>query len=110
MNPTGGDTTEALLITQEMEYVPEDAGVRRSTQPDLDPGTDLGPGCIVSVVIESRATAENEAASSQHLGHVEAADGFSVPEVLQPSQLVPEGYQCPIDMEVMVEDATERKS
>lgn len=109
-NPTEGDSTEALLIPQEMDYVPEDAGVRQSTRPEPDPGTDLGPGCIVSVVIESRATAVDEAASNRYLGHVEAADSFSVPEVLHPSQLVPEAYRSPMDMEVIVEDASERKT
>lgn len=109
-NPAENEATEAAeasLITEETDYVPEAADVQESTNPEPDSGTGLGSGCIVRVVIESRDAVMEEVVSNQNLGHVEAADSFSVPEV---SQLVTEAYESSMDMEGMVENISESKS
>lgn len=106
-NPAENEAAEASLITEETDYVPEAADVQESTNPEPDSGTGLGSGCIVRVVIGSRDAVMEEVVSNQNLGHVEAADSFSVPEV---SQLVTEAYESSMDMEGMVENISESKS
>lgn len=89
---------EALEAAEETDYVPEAAEVEESTIREPDSGTGLG--CIVRVVIGSSDAAMEEVVSDQNLGD---AEGFSVPEVLQQSQLVSEAYESSMDMEGMVE-------
>ncbi|XP_037627795.1 telomere zinc finger-associated protein isoform X2 [Sebastes umbrosus] len=95
---------EDSLIADETDYVPETADIQESTNPEPDSGTGLSSGCIVRVVME-------EVVSNQNLGHVEPAESFSVPEVLQQSQLGTEAYdEATMDMEGMVEDLSESKT
>lgn len=101
------EAAEASLITEDQDYVREAAGVQEAITQEPDSGPGLGSGCIVSVVIESRDAVMEEVVSDQDLGHVEAVESFSVPEV---SQLVTEAYQTSIDMEGMVESMSGSKT
>ncbi|KAI3356966.1 hypothetical protein L3Q82_003601 [Scortum barcoo] len=94
------EATEASLIAEETDYVPEAADVQEPANPEGDPAAaGLGSSCIVRVVIESGDAVMEEVVSNQNLGHVEAAEGFSVPEGLQQTQLVTQAYQSTMDME-----------
>uniref|UniRef100_A0A3Q1F251 Zinc finger and BTB domain containing 48 n=1 Tax=Acanthochromis polyacanthus TaxID=80966 RepID=A0A3Q1F251_9TELE len=105
-----GKSAEASLITDGTGYVPETAIVQESTNPESDPSTGLASGCIVRVVIESSEAVIEEAVSNQNLRHpVDTVDSFSVPEVLQRTQLVTEAYQT-IDMEGIVENLSVSKT
>lgn len=101
---------EDSLITEETEYIAETADVQEPANPELDSGSGLTSGCIVRVVIGSSDAVMEEVVSNQNLGHVEAAESFSVPEVLQQTQLVTEAYESTIDMEGMVENISESKT
>ncbi|KAM3618344.1 uncharacterized protein V6R79_019436 [Siganus canaliculatus] len=108
-SPCENDTVEAVegsLLVEEQEagYVPEAGDVQEPTNPELDSGAGLNPSCVVRVVIGSRDAAMGD---EQNLGHVEAAEGFSVPEVLQQTQLVAEAYETSMDMVEMVENISE---
>uniref|UniRef100_A0A3P8RLW0 Zinc finger and BTB domain containing 48 n=1 Tax=Amphiprion percula TaxID=161767 RepID=A0A3P8RLW0_AMPPE len=103
-------SAEASLITDETGYVPETTIVQESTNPESDPSTGLASGCIVRVVIESSEAVMEEAVSNQNLHHdVETVDSFSVPEVLQRTQLVTEAYQT-INMEAIAENLSVSKT
>ncbi|XP_041801485.1 telomere zinc finger-associated protein isoform X2 [Chelmon rostratus] len=104
------EAAEGSLITEETDYAPETADVQESTNPEPDSGSGLGSSCIVRVVIESSDAAMEEVSSDQDLGRVEAAESFSVPEVLQQSQLVTEAYESSMDMEGIVENVSESKT
>ncbi|XP_029292544.1 telomere zinc finger-associated protein isoform X2 [Cottoperca gobio] len=88
---------EDSLIAGENNYVPETADVQESTNPEQDSGTGLNSSCIVRVVIESSDAVLEEVVSNQSLGHVEAAESFSVPEVLQQTQLHTEAFESTMD-------------
>ncbi|XP_040009168.1 telomere zinc finger-associated protein isoform X2 [Xiphias gladius] len=103
-------TVGASLIAEQSDYAPDTSDIRDPANPETDSATGLGSSCIVRVVIESRDAVMEEVVSNQTLGHVEAAEGFSVPEVLQQTQLVTEAYESTMDMEGMVENGSERKT
>ncbi|TMS16754.1 Telomere zinc finger-associated protein [Larimichthys crocea] len=90
-SPSENEATEAV----------ETPDIRESANPEPDSGTGLGSSCIVRVVIESGDAVMEEVVSNQNLGHVEAAESFSVPEVLQQTQLVSEAYESSMAMEGM---------
>ncbi|XP_041654484.1 telomere zinc finger-associated protein [Cheilinus undulatus] len=94
-------------LTEEADYNPETDSVQESSHPEPDSG--LSSSCIVRVVIAPRDAVMEEVVSNQNLGHMEAADGFSVQEVLQQTQLGDE-YQSTIDMEGMVENIAGSKT
>nr|XP_020474625.1 zinc finger and BTB domain-containing protein 48-like [Monopterus albus] len=98
------ETVEASLVSDDPDYVPETAAAQDSTKPDTNSSTDLSSGCVVRVVIGSSDTVLGDVVSNQNLGHVEAAESFSVPEVLQQTQLVTEAYESAVDMEGIVEN------
>lgn len=104
-------TAEGSLIAEETDYVPNTADVHEPTNPE-EPGSAsaLSSSCIVKVVIESSDAAMEEVVSNQNLGHVEAVEGFSVPEVLQQTQLVTQAYESTVDMEGIVENIAESKT
>ncbi|KAE8292780.1 Telomere zinc finger-associated protein [Larimichthys crocea] len=99
-SPSENEATEAV----------ETPDIRESANPEPDSGTGLGSSCIVRVVIESGDAVMEEVVSNQNLGHVEAAESFSVPEVLQQTQLVSEAYESSMVMEGMVENISESKT
>ncbi|XP_036960540.1 telomere zinc finger-associated protein isoform X2 [Acanthopagrus latus] len=84
--------------------------IQEATNPGPESGNGLGSSCIVRVVIGSGNAGMEEVVSNQNLGHVAAAESFSVPEVLQQTQLVPEAYESSMDMEGMVENISESKT
>lgn len=104
------EAVEAALIAAEADYVSKTADVQESTNPERDPGSSLSSGCIVRVVIESSDAVMEEVVSNQNLGHVEATESFSVPEVLQQTQLVSEAFESSMDMEGIVENISESKT
>ncbi|XP_029361886.1 telomere zinc finger-associated protein isoform X2 [Echeneis naucrates] len=87
------------VVVQDTDYAGEGAN------PEADPSSGLGSSCIVGVVIQS-----SEVASNRSLGQVEAAESFSVPEVLQQTQLVAEVYESTVNMEGIVENISARKT
>lgn len=101
---------EAALIAGETDYISKAADVQESTNPEPEPGPGLSSGCIVRVVIEPGDAVMEEVVSNQNLGHVEAAGSFSVPEVLQQTQLVSEAYESSMDMEGIVENMSGSKT
>ncbi|XP_035513312.1 telomere zinc finger-associated protein [Morone saxatilis] len=112
-SPGETETTEAVegsLIGEETDYVSESADIQESTNPQPDSGTGLTSSCIVRVVIEPSEAVMEEVVSNQNLGHAEAAESFSVPEVLQQTQLVTEAYESSMDMEGIVENLSESKT
>ncbi|XP_049922155.1 telomere zinc finger-associated protein-like isoform X2 [Epinephelus moara] len=86
---------EDLLISEETDYVPETADDQETPNPE----TGLTSSCIVRVVVGSSDTVMEEVVSNQNLEHVEAVESFSVPEVLQQTQLVTEAYESTMDYE-----------
>lgn len=84
--------------------------IQEATNPGPESGNGLGSSCIVRVVIGSGNAGMEEVVSNQNLGHVAAAESFSVPEVLQQTQLVPAAYESSMDMEGMVENISESKT
>ncbi|XP_049437336.1 telomere zinc finger-associated protein isoform X6 [Epinephelus fuscoguttatus] len=86
---------EDLLISEETDYVPETDDDQETPNPE----TGLTSSCIVRVVVGSSDTVMEEVVSNQNLGHVEAVESFSVPEVLQQTQLVTEAYESTMDYE-----------
>lgn len=109
-NPSENESTEALnasLITKETDYVPEATGIQEPTNPEPGSRAGLPSGCIVRVVIESRQTTMEEVVSDRNLGGIEVAENFSMPEVLQQSQLVTEVYGSSVDLERMVESISD---
>ncbi|XP_059188583.1 telomere zinc finger-associated protein isoform X2 [Centropristis striata] len=101
---------EDSLIAEGTDYVPVAADIQESTNLEPDSGTGLSSSCIVRVVIESSNAVMEEVVSNQNLARVEAAETFSVPEVLQQTQLVTEAYGSTMDMEGMVENMSESKT
>ncbi len=97
------EAVEAATIADDTDCVPKTTDVQESTNPEPD------SSCIVRVVIGSSEAAMEEAVSTnQSLGRVEAAESFSVPEVLQETHLVSETYESSMDMEGVVENQRER--
>ncbi|XP_033485137.2 zinc finger and BTB domain-containing protein 48 [Epinephelus lanceolatus] len=99
---------EDSLISEETDYVPQTADVQETTNTDSTTG--LTSSCVVRVVIGSSDAVMEEVVSNQNLGHVEAVESFSVPEVLQQTQLVTEAYESTMDMKEMVENISESKT
>ncbi|XP_049437327.1 telomere zinc finger-associated protein isoform X1 [Epinephelus fuscoguttatus] len=99
---------EDSLISEETDYVPQTADVQET--PNTDSTTGLTSSCVVRVVIGSSDTVMEEVVSNQNLGHVEAVESFSVPEVLQQTELVTEAYESTMDMKEMVENISESKT
>ncbi|XP_070695538.1 telomere zinc finger-associated protein [Pempheris klunzingeri] len=104
------EAVEASLIAEETDYVPEAAGLQELRNPEPDSVAGLTSSCIVRVVIESSDAVMEEVVSNQSLGQVEAVESFSVPEVLQQTQLVAEAYESTVDMEGIVENISESKT
>lgn len=104
------EAVDASLMAEETDYTPETADVQESTNPEPGSGSGLGSSCIVRVVIESSDAVMEEVASEHNVGRVEATESFSVPEVLQQSQLVAEAYESSMDMEGIVENMSESKT
>ncbi|XP_071333406.1 telomere zinc finger-associated protein isoform X2 [Trachinotus anak] len=103
-------TVGASLMTEQTVYAPDARDIQEPTNPETHSSTGLGSSCIVRVVIESSNSVMEEVVSNQNLGHVEAGESFSVPEVLQQTQLVTEAYESTVDMEGIVENTSERKT
>lgn len=95
-------TVEASLIAEGTDFVPETSVIQGSTE--TDSGTGVSSSCIVRVVIDA---AMEEVTYHSNLGHVEAVGSFSVPEVLQQTQLVTKVYESTVDMEGIVENISE---
>ncbi|XP_062283684.1 telomere zinc finger-associated protein [Scomber scombrus] len=104
-------TVEASLIADETGYVQHTAtAVQQSTNPEPESASALNSSCIVRVVIGSSDAAMEGVVSNQNLGHVQAVHGFSVPAVLQQTQLVSEAYESTVDMEGIVGNISESKT
>ncbi|XP_026222609.1 telomere zinc finger-associated protein isoform X2 [Anabas testudineus] len=101
---------EASLINDDTDYTPDTSVIQESTNLEAVSSPGLGPSCIMRVVIESSDGAMEEVVSNQNLGQVEAVEGFSVPEVLQQTQLVAEAYNSTVDMEGIVGNIAKSKS
>lgn len=102
------DAGEASLVAEETDPFADD--IQEATNLGPDSGNGLGSSCIVRVVIGSGDVGIEEVVSNQDLGHVAAAESFSVPEVLQQTQLVTEAYESSMDMEGVVENISESKT
>lgn len=105
----GAEAVETLTAG-ETGRVQDNSNIQGSAEPEPNSGPDLTAGCIVRLVIESNTAAMEEAVSSQSMGQVEAAESFSVPEVLQPAQLVSDVYEASMDMAGIVGNMTEGKT
>ncbi|KAM6929882.1 LOW QUALITY PROTEIN: uncharacterized protein zbtb48 [Lycodopsis pacificus] len=107
-----GESPGEYEATNEVQYtlIAEETTDQESTNAEPDSGTGLTSSCIVGVMIESSGVAMEAVVSNQNLGHVEAAESFSGPEVLQQTQLVTEAYESTMDMEEMVENVPETKT
>ncbi|GLD50421.1 zinc finger and BTB domain-containing protein 48-like protein [Lates japonicus] len=103
-------TSENSLISEQTDYPADTSDIQEPTNPENDSSTGLGSSCIMRVVIESGDAVLGEVVSNQNQGHVEAAETFSVPEVLQQTQLVAEPYESTVNMEGIVENISERKT
>nr|XP_019960838.1 PREDICTED: zinc finger and BTB domain-containing protein 48 isoform X1 [Paralichthys olivaceus] len=106
-------TAGVSLTTEPTDYSPDTGDLQETTNPESDSspaGAGLASSCIMRVVIESSDPAMEEVVSDRNLRQVEAAESFSVPGVLQPTQLVTEVYESTVDMEGLVEDITESKT
>ncbi|XP_040909584.1 telomere zinc finger-associated protein isoform X2 [Toxotes jaculatrix] len=103
-------TVGASLIIEQTDYAPDTSGIQEATNLEVDSSTGLSSSCIVRVVMQSSNAVMEEVVSNQNLGQVEAAESFSVPEVLQQTQLVSEAYESAMDMEGIVENLSERKT
>ena len=101
-------TAGAPLIAEPTDYAPDAVDIRGPSNPEASTG--LGSSCIVRVVIESSDAVMEEVVPNPGLGHVEAVEGFTVPQVLQQTQLVAEAYESTVDMEGIVENVPERKT
>ncbi|XP_072222933.1 uncharacterized protein zbtb48 [Leuresthes tenuis] len=108
-SPAENEATK-LVEVQPMVYEAETAIVQESTNQQLDSPSGLASSCIMRVVIESRDAVIEEVVSNQNVGHPEVAETFSVPEVLQQSELVSEAYESTMDMEQIVKDLSESKT
>uniref|UniRef100_A0A673BIR1 Zinc finger and BTB domain containing 48 n=1 Tax=Sphaeramia orbicularis TaxID=375764 RepID=A0A673BIR1_9TELE len=100
---------EASLISTETDYVTDTSVIQDPTNSESVSVTSLHPSDIVRVVIASSDVMEEEV-SNKDLGPVEAVEGFSVSEVLQQTQMVPEAYKPTMDMEGIVENMSENKT
>ncbi|XP_068453484.1 telomere zinc finger-associated protein [Clinocottus analis] len=110
-SPGENDATKEDAATAQDEAVAAAAAGHESTA--VDSGTSrLASSCVVSVMIESSgAGIEEVVVSDRHLvGRDDAAESFSVPDVLQQTPLVAEEYEATMDMEDMVEDIPEMKT
>ncbi|XP_056279308.1 telomere zinc finger-associated protein isoform X2 [Pseudoliparis swirei] len=104
---------EATKEAQDALILEETADGQEVTSVENDSGTGLTSSCIVSVMMESSSAVteeEAEGASGQNLGHVEAVECFSVPDVLQQTPLVAEAYESTMDMVEMVEKIPETET
>uniref|UniRef100_A0A8C2X1I7 Zinc finger and BTB domain containing 48 n=1 Tax=Cyclopterus lumpus TaxID=8103 RepID=A0A8C2X1I7_CYCLU len=100
VSPGDNEAQDALIVEETTDG-------QEVTSADHDSGTGLISSCVVSVMIESSSVVtEEERVSNQNLGHVEAAESFSVPE----TPLVTEAYESTMDMEEMVENIPEMKT
>lgn len=93
-NPAEGEAV------QQGSLVPEEV-----PEPEVDPRTELGAGCIVNVVIDSA-----DVVMGPDLAHMEAAEALTMPEVLQQSEIVAEAFESTMGMAAMVERISETKS
>ncbi|XP_034446601.1 telomere zinc finger-associated protein isoform X2 [Hippoglossus hippoglossus] len=106
-------TAGVSLTTEQTDYSPDTGDLQETTNQEADPspaGAGLGASCILRVVIEPSDPVMEEVVSDPNLGAVEAEGSFSVPEVLQPPQLVTGAYESTGDMEGIVEDTSESKT
>ena len=107
-------TVEASLIAEETGFVQHaataTATVQQSTNPEPESVPALNSSCIVRVVIGASDAAMEDVVSNQNLGHIQAVHGFSVPAVLQQTQLVSEAYESTVDMEGIVGNISESKT
>lgn len=87
------------------DYVPETATVQEAVDPQPDP-SGLASSCIVRVVIRPDESVMEEVVSNQS----QPAESFSVPDVLQQTQVVIKAYGSMVDMERIVEDLSENKT
>ncbi|KAK1898735.1 Telomere zinc finger-associated protein [Dissostichus eleginoides] len=83
---------EDSLMAGKTNYIPE-ATADVQEPPNPQPGA-----LVVGVVMESSVPVMEEV-SNQNLGHVGAAESFSVPEVLQQTQLDTEAFESTINAE-----------
>ena len=102
-------TAGVSLTGEQTDYSPDTGDLQETTNQEADPsppGGGLGSGCI----IESSDPVMEEAVPDPNLAPVEAEGSFSVPEVLQPTQLVTEAFESTVDTGGTGEDTTESKT
>lgn len=105
-NKTADDT----LVTEETGYNTDDAVTQDSTIPKTDSLTGLTSSCMMRVMMESSDGTMEEVMSNENLAQVEAVESFSVPEVLQQTQLVTETYESTIDVGGIVGNMSKSKT
>lgn len=95
-NPGENKDPEASLVPAAVVVV---GGQDLGSKPEGDgQQTGLSAGCIVDVVIDSSGVV-----MEANLGHMEAAEGLAMPEVLQQSEMVTEAFESTMEMAEMVE-------
>ncbi|XP_010780655.1 zinc finger and BTB domain-containing protein 48-like [Notothenia coriiceps] len=102
------------LVVQEVEGSPDESEATKDKEDSLMAGktnyiqeatadvqepTNPEPGALVVGVVMESSVPVMEEASNQNLGHVGAAESFSVPEVLQQTQLDTEAFESTINAE-----------
>ncbi|XP_060931184.1 telomere zinc finger-associated protein [Limanda limanda] len=108
-------TAGVSLSTEQTDHSPGAGDLQETTNqeaaaPPPAAAAGLGSGCIMRVVMESSAPVTEQVESDPNLAPVEAEESFSVPEVLQPTGLVPETYESTVDLEGLVQDTSETKT
>lgn len=98
------EVVEAPMTSERSGYII--GAVKESTIPEPNTRGGLHPGCLIDG-IDSRHIVMEEVVANQNLGEDVAAEGFSVSEVLQQSQLV-QSYRSSV--QEMVQSISENKT
>ncbi|KAG7520919.1 telomere zinc finger-associated protein-like [Solea senegalensis] len=101
------ETTGAPLTTEETEYVQDTSDNKEPANQGTDDSPGLSSSCIVRVEIGSSDEVMEVVVPDQNLVCAEAAENFSVPDVMQQTQLVTEEFESTVDMEG-IENISER--
>lgn len=107
MNPSEhepAEVVEASMTSEHTDYIP--GVIKDPTNPEPTTSGGLHPACIIDG-IDSRHMVMEEVVTNQNLGEDVTAEGFSVSEVLQQSQLV-ESYGPSV--QEMVQSISEDKT
>ncbi|XP_029012140.1 telomere zinc finger-associated protein [Betta splendens] len=86
-----GKSDEAPPVPEETDYTTDTSNAQ---EPNPKPDSITAPrsSCMMGAMTESSDGTMEEAMSNENLGQVQAVESFSVPEVLQQTQLVAETY------------------